>query len=144
MPRKDRVREIISSPPTPELVAQRAAQGWQLTAVIWEREIPDGEPELQDPPFGLRVAADAWHLEDDPQERAVLMAALANVVQDRRPAQIAEDLNRLGYKTRRGTPWTAISVFELLPRMIEAGSRIFSTPEWDRVRRQTLRSFITE
>lgn len=144
MPRKDRVREIISSVPTPELVAQRAAQGWQLTAVIWEREIADGESELQDPPFGLRVAADAWHLEDDPQERAVLMAALANVVQDRRPAQIAEDLNRLGYKTRRGTPWTAISVFELLPRMIEAGSRIFSTNEWDRVRRQTLRSFITE
>ncbi len=144
MPRKDRVREIISSVPPPEVLAQRAAQGWQLTAIIWEREIPDGEPELQDPPFGLRVAADAWHLEDDPQEKAILMAALANVVQDRRPAEIAENLNRLGYKTRRGTPWTAISVFELLPRMIEAGARIFSTTEWDGVRRKTLRSFIAE
>lgn len=144
MPRKDRVRETTSTPPAAELIAQRAAQGWRLSAVEWERDIPDGETVLQDPPFGLRVAPDAWHLEDDPQERAVLMAALANVVQDRRPAQIAEDLNRLGYKTRRGTPWTAVSVFELLPRMIEAGSRIFSTNEWDRVRRQALRSFITE
>jgi hypothetical protein len=111
-------------------MAQRESEGWRLAAIEWERELSGDPPELQDPPFGLRVAADGYHLEPEPAEQAVLVVALENIVQDRGYIQAAGELNRLGYRTRSGSHWTAVSVFELLPRMIEAGPAIFSTDEW--------------
>jgi hypothetical protein len=140
MPKTHRIRERVSAIPSAEAVQQRASQGWRLVAVEWERDVPNDQPDQQEPPFGMRIASDCAHLEDDPVEREVLMTAIQNIVHDRPPTEVADDLNRLGYRTRHGAPWTAVSVFKLLPRMIEAGPRIFSTDEWADRKRRTLRA----
>jgi hypothetical protein len=136
MPKMERVRERVNTPPDREMLAYRAREGWRLAAVEWEREIPGESTSVQDPPFGFRVSSDCSHLEADPGERAILTVALANIVQDRGFLNAAEELNRLGYRTRQGDHWTAVSVFDLLPEMIEAGPSIFATEEW-RIRRRS-------
>jgi hypothetical protein len=45
-------------------------------------------------------------------------------------SRVADELNRLGYRTRKAVKWTPAAVFDLLPRMIEAGPRIFTKEEW--------------
>ena len=77
MAKIERVRETWSRPITAEYLAQQASFGWKLVSVIWEREIePDpGEPSprQEDPPYGLRVAADGVHLEENTAELEVLL-----------------------------------------------------------------------
>ena len=51
-------------------------------------------------------------------------------MQDGPYSAIAEELNQRGYRTREGMKWTAVSVFQMLPRLIEVGPKIFSTREW--------------
>jgi len=66
------------------------------------------------------------------------MSAVNMIVDDFPMSGVADELNRQGYRTRKGTKWTAPAVFDLLPRMIEAGPRIFTKDEWvDRRRRLT-------
>jgi len=55
-------------------------------------------------------------------------------IQDGPYSAIAEELNRRGYRTRQGTPWTPVSVFQMLPRLIEVGPRIFAREEWQQRR----------
>jgi hypothetical protein len=43
---------------------------------------------------------------------------------------VAEELNRRGFRTRAGGDWSPVAVFNLLPRLIEVGPRIFSSEEW--------------
>jgi hypothetical protein len=52
---------------------------------------------------------------------------------------VADELNRQGFRTRKGEKWTAAAVFDLLPRMIEAGPRIFTKEEWVNRRRRVMR-----
>ena len=105
------------------------------------RGLESGDPALRPVnevvPFGLRVASDCEHLEEDRQEKEVILKALELIVLDYRLSQIAVELNRLKYRTREGTGWNAASVFELLPRLIDVGPRIFSSQEWAE-RRQRL------
>jgi hypothetical protein len=49
---------------------------------------------------------------------------------------VAEELNRQGHRTREGKAWTPAALFNLLPRMIEAGPRLFVSEEWTRRRRR--------
>jgi hypothetical protein len=39
-------------------------------------------------------------------------------------------LNRKRFRTRAGANWTPGSVFDMLPRLIQVGPRIFSSTEW--------------
>jgi hypothetical protein len=133
MARKERIRQESPASLGPEDIARQTEQGWKLVAVEWERELPESEsasPAPEEVPFGLRVASDAPRLEEDPIEQQVLFLIMELTIQDGPYSAIAEELNRRGYRTRQGMRWTPISVFQLLPRLIEVGPRIFATQEW--------------
>ncbi len=112
----------------------RTEAGWRLAGVVWEREIDSGSDEKRPVhevvPFGLRVADDCQHLVEDTQEKEIIMTALELIVQDFRLSQVAVELNRRKFRTRLGATWNAATVFELLPRLIDVGPKIFSSQEW--------------
>ena len=137
MARSERIREELSAAFGVDELARRNEQGWKLVAVEWERELPESEPlaaTAADVPFGFRIAEDAGKLEADPAEQEVLMLMMELTVEDGPYSAIAEELNRRGYRTRQGMRWTPVSVFQMLPRLIEVGPRIFSTQEWQQRR----------
>jgi hypothetical protein len=59
------------------------------------------------------------------------------IVEDCPLSQVADELNRRGFYTRDGKPWTPSALFILLPRMIQVGPRVFTSDEWT-TRRQRL------
>jgi hypothetical protein len=133
----ERIREAVSGPLNQAEMQSRQAAGWKLVAVEWERERMDVavtlEPEA-DVPFGLKVSGDCAHLEEDPNEREVLVAMMELTIQDGPYSFIADELNRRGFRTREGVRWTPVSVFQMLPRLIEVGPKIFHSEEWQRRR----------
>ena len=96
-------------------------------------------PEIE-VPYGLRIAPDCRHLEEDPAERQVLLSILESIVQDHQLARAAESLNQRGYRNLQGAKWSAADVFELLPRIIEAGSTLVASDEWKDRRRRIMAS----
>jgi hypothetical protein len=134
MAKLERVREVLSKPLEPEYVKQRAEAGWKLVAVEWEHEVGAGEKEprrvIEDVPYGLRVGDDSAHLVENPAETQVLIQMLDGIVQDYPFSKVAEELNRNGLRTRSGCKWEAVSVYNMLPRLIQVGPRIFSSEEW--------------
>jgi hypothetical protein len=56
-------------------------------------------------PFGFRLAAGGSLLEEDPAEQDVLARIRALKAAGHTMRQIADELNRQGYTTRRGTAW---------------------------------------
>lgn len=132
MAKLERMRQEVTAPIGPDDIARQAQQGWTLVAVEWERELPqtDTSRAAEEVPFGLRVVPDEARLEDNPAELEVLFQMMELVVQDGPYSVIAEELNRRGYRTRDGSKWTPVSVFQMLPRLIEVGPRIFATREW--------------
>ena len=87
-------------------------------------------------PYGLRIASDCRHLEENPAEVSALTVMMEGIVADRRLSAIAEDLNRRGFRGRDGDLWTQVSVFHMLPRLIEFGPRIYGRDEWRERRKQ--------
>lgn len=71
-------------------------------------------------------------MEVNPVEWKALTAMMELTVQEGPYWSIAEEMNRRGFRTREGKPWTSVSVFQMLPRLIEIGPRIFATDEWQR------------
>jgi hypothetical protein len=137
----ERVRESVEGSLDPEYVKQRESAGWRLVAVEWQREgeATAPEPRVEDTPFGVRVAGDCEHLEENPQEMQFLLTMMELIIQDVSIVKIAEELNRKGYRTRKGSEWGPVAVFNMLPRLIELTPRIFSTEEWvERRKRLTL------
>jgi len=134
MAKIERVRETWSRPITAEYLAQQASFGWKLVSVIWEREIErdpgDPSPREEDAPYGLRVAGDGVHLEENTAELEVLLEIMEGIVQDHRLSQISDDLNRRDFRTRNGSMWTPTAIFTLLPRLIEVGPHMFNSEEW--------------
>ncbi|HVN04982.1 MAG TPA: recombinase family protein [Bryobacteraceae bacterium] len=131
MTKLQRVREVPSGPLTPEYVNQKTREGWKLSAVEWEREIEEPAGDLsEDVPYGLRIAEDRSRLEENAGEKQALILMMDLIVQDAPLSLVAEELNRKGLRTRSGANWTPGSVFDMLPRLIEAGPRIFSSTEW--------------
>jgi len=133
MARTERIRQEAPATFGPEEITRQAEQGWKLVAVEWERELPEAEGAAgppEDVPFGLRVAQEAGRLEEDPAEQEILFLMMDLTVQDGPYSAIAEELNRRGHRTRQGMRWTPISVFQMLPRLIEVGPRIFATTQW--------------
>ena len=51
-------------------------------------------------PYGLQVAKDCRNLEENPVEKAAMMAMLAMIVEDRPLSQVAEGLNQRGFRMR--------------------------------------------
>ena len=138
MPRPQRTREVLSKPLTAADLERKASEGWKPVAVIWERQV-DGQADDEAPaladitqpvPYGLKIAEDCVALEQDLQEREALLLMLEMIIQDKPLSEIAEELNRRGFRTRVNSKWTPGSVFDMLPRLIEVGPRVFSTQEW--------------
>ena len=133
MANQERVRETIAGPLDPEYLRQREEAGWRLAAVEWVREragVPEKAPAREEVPYGMRVGADFVHLEEDAAETQAMILMLEMIVQEIRLPQVAEELNRRGFRTRTGGDWSPVAVFNLLPRLIEVGPRIFSSEEW--------------
>ena len=135
---RERIRETVSGSLNQEDMQRRTAEGWRPVAIEWERERVAETPVTGEAsgevPFGLRVAGDCAHLEEDANEREVLVAMMELTIQDGPYSSIAEELNRRGFRTREGVRWTPVSVFQMLPRLIEVGPKIFHSDEWQKRR----------
>jgi hypothetical protein len=142
MAKLERIREVLSKPLEPEYLKLRAEAGWQLVAVEWEREVeePQKAPHhaLEEIPYGLRVSDDCLHLVENPSETQVLIQMLDGIVQDLPFSKIAEGLNRSGLRTRSGTKWEPVLVYNMLPRLIQVGPRILSSEEWQAQKKQVV------
>lgn len=138
----ERIRDVIAGPFSPEVIQQRTAAGWQLVSIEWRRELPDLEAPTEgassdDIPYGLRISDDCQRLEVHPTENKALMLMMELLGQDFSYSSIVSDLNEKGFRMRNGKPWNRVAVFNMMPRLIEAGPRLFSSEEWKRLR-QTL------
>lgn len=141
MAKIERIREVVTGSVDMDYVRQKTEAGWKLVALEWRREIAGEEPNeavlVEEIPYGLRVAADCSRLEEDPPERHVLTQMMELIVQDYSITLVAAELNKRGLRTRSGSFWTPVSVFNMLPRLIEVGPNIFSSDDWE-VRRERL------
>jgi len=141
MPRTEHIRQPVSGHLKLDEIENFQKQGWRVTAE-WERETAEAGPtaaraRIEDPPFGLHVAQDCSALEEDGNETEILVTMMELLIEDGPYSFIAEELNRRGYRTREGSKWGPVAVFEMLPRLIDAGPGIFSTDEWDRRRQES-------
>jgi hypothetical protein len=90
-------------------------------------------------PYGLRISADCSRLEANPDEMAVMMVILQEIVKDQPFSLIAGVLNRQHLKNRKGRDWTSADVFSLMPRLIDAGPQLLKSSEWPARRLEVLR-----
>ena len=129
-----RIREPLSDSPTLEYLNERMAAGWKLVALEWEKpaesQIAPAEEKAEEIPYGLQVSSDCQRLVENPAERQIIILALDMIVEDCPLSRVAEELNRRGMRTRDGQPWSPAALFNLLPRMIEVGPRLFVSEEW--------------
>ena len=142
----ERIRDVISGPFSPEIMRQRTATGWQLVSIEWRRELPEDEAPTEgafneEIPYGLRISDDCQRLEVDPRENQALTLMMELMVQDFPISSVASDLNEKGFRTRNGKRWSPVTVFNMLPRLIEVGPRLFSTDDWE-TRRQKFARFV--
>jgi hypothetical protein len=147
MKKLDRIREKVSILPTSLYLSKMHDAGWTLVALEWEREV-DVSGELPDTntvrgseeiPFGLRVAGDCRHLEDDPLEMQTLKFLAEMIVQDVSFRSMADALNAREYRTRDGRPWNAASVFILTNRVIEVSPRMLFGADWETRKKELAR-----
>lgn len=140
----ERMRDIVTGELTLDYFVRRASEGWRLATIEWVREAPAAaDRETSDRvldaevPYGLRVAEGIPTLEENPFESAVLLLILDQIVHEKRVTEIAEELNLRGFQRRGGGAWSAAAVFELLPRLIEAGPTLLkSTARREREQRR--------
>lgn len=117
---------------------QLMQEGWHLTSVEWEREVDapgaidagPSEGQFEELPYGLRVAQDCHHVEQDPHEMQALNTLTELIVQDATLTRMADELNRRGFKPRQTAKWNALMIYNLLPRLIEVTPRIFAEDQW--------------
>ena len=140
MAKLERIRESMEGNPDPEYLRQRQHEGWRLVGVEWERETEtDATREamtIEDAPFGARVSGDCEHLEENPPEMQFLLSMMELIIQDISLTKVAEELNKKGFRTRKGDDWGPVAVFNMLPRLIELTPRIFKSQEWVERRKQ--------
>ena len=135
MPRVERVREVLADTLTQAHIDRKSGEGWKAVAIVWERQVEGAQTEkpadiTEEPPYGLKIAEDCTQLEQDIQEKEALLVMLEMIIQDKPLSEIAESLNQRGFRTRHNTKWTPGSVFDMLPRLIEVGPRVFKSEEW--------------
>ncbi|HUB33380.1 MAG TPA: recombinase family protein [Bryobacteraceae bacterium] len=135
MVQKQRLREPVGLSPTLEQLAGRVSAGWRLVALEWERDAEEDTPEPQqgwgeEIPYGLQISEDGARLVENPAESEIIVLALDMIVEDCPLSKVAEELNRRGCRTRDGGAWTPGALFDLLPRMIQVGPRLFTSEKW--------------
>jgi hypothetical protein len=134
MPKVQRIREVLAGPLDQAYLNKKAEDGWAPVAVVWERQVADGHPEpanIAEPvPYGLKISEDCMRLEQDVQEKEALIVMLEMIIQEKPLTEISASLNQRGFRTRHNTNFTPGTVFDLLPRLIEVGPRVFSSEEW--------------
>jgi hypothetical protein len=139
MKKTERVRQLLTGPLQDADLKQNTDKGWKVVAIEWEREVDVPETRLPgDVPFGLQLVSDTQQLVDDPDEREILFQLMELMVEEGSYARIADEINRRGFRTRDGSRWTPVSVFEMLPRLIEVGPHVFRSAEWQKRRRGTV------
>ena len=130
----ERMREVLSAPLTAAEIERKAGEGWRPVVVVWERAVQASGSEpaniAEDVPYGLKIAEDCLSLEQDIQEKEALLVMLEMIIQEKSLSEIAASLNQRGFRTRHNSNWTPGSVFDMLPRLIEVGPRVFSSEEW--------------
>lgn len=140
---KETIRDVVTGELTLDYFMKRSAEGWKLASVEWVRESNKTEPAATLPrvltdwanlPYGLQVAQDGLHLEENPLETTVLLLILEQIVKEKRIQEIAWQLNIQGYSTRDGRAWNASDVFDMLPRLIEAGPSLLKSAVWQQRR----------
>lgn len=137
MKRTERVRQVVHGPLQSTDLEQRTEEGWKLVAIEWEREVETAAGQLlAEVPFGLQIVPETQRLEQNPAERDILLQLMELIVEEGSYAHIADEINRRGFRTRQGEKWTAVSVFEMLPRLIEVGPQLFQSAEWQKRRQQ--------
>jgi Recombinase len=140
MAKLERIRESLEGNLDPEYMKQRQQAGWRMVGIEWEREkaVETEAPRtlMEDTPFGARVSGDCEHLEENPAEMQFLLSMMELIIQDISLTKVAEELNKKGFRTRKGTEWGPVAVFNMLPRLIELTPRIFATQEWVERRKQ--------
>jgi hypothetical protein len=125
------MRDVVRTVPQAGYFEEKIASGWRLAAIDWERDAPDADaPQTQEVPFGLQIAGDCGHLEENLHEKRMLSRMMELIVQDRPLSEVAAKLNADGHRTRTGSEWTAPALFDLLPRLIDAGPRILTDNEY--------------
>jgi len=141
MAKLERIREAVKGPLDTEYIRKRESEGWRLMAIEWEVEwaresdatapsVPTEEIGLDEPPFGFEVASDCERLKENPSEMEFLLSMMELIIQDISLSKVADELNRKGFRTRKGTEWGPVAVFNMLPRLIELTPRIFASAEW--------------
>lgn len=143
MRRTERVRQMVSGPLESTDLQQRTEDGWKLVAIEWERDVESADDRLlTEVPYGLRIAPETQRLEQNPAERDILLQLMELIVQEGSYAHIADEINRRGLRTRQGEKWTPVSVFEMLPRLIEVGRQLFESEEWQRRRQHIAQELV--
>src|ERR1700683_3516342 len=134
MAKMERIRESLEGNLRPHTQTQRRQGGWRMVGVEWERRTEDEAERasmmVQDAPFGTRVSGDCEHLEENPPEMQFLLSMMELIIQDISLTKVAEELNKKGFRTRQGTEWGPVAVFNMLPRLIEVTPRILGSEEW--------------
>jgi hypothetical protein len=136
MPAKQKLREPLAGSLNLEAMSRRFAEGWRPAAIEWEREGAGESPApaagewTEDIPYGLQVSEDCGRLVENPAESEIILLALDLIVDDCPLSRVADELNRRGYRTRPGAAWSPTALFDLLPRMIQAGPRLFTSDKW--------------
>ncbi len=135
-----RIRDLVTGELTLDYFVRRSQEGWKVASVEWVRDAPsdtatspavsDSSANTESAPYGLQIAKDGQYLEENPLEATVLMLILEQIVKEKRISEIAIELNHAGHRTREGMLWSPTAVFNLLPRLIEAGPFILKSPRW--------------
>src|SRR5260370_25627119 len=131
------MREKVTILPTSVYLSKMHDAGWSLVALEWEREVEvSGLPEepavpvaSEEIPFGLRIASDCRHLEDDPLETQTLKFLAEMIVQNLSFTSMANAFNVREYRTRDGRPWPAAGAFKPTSRLIDVAPRLLSVAE---------------
>jgi hypothetical protein len=147
MKKTEWMREDLSNELSAEHLEQKSAAGWKPVAIEWKREIevmPD--PALsgasgvaEEIPYGMQIATDCRHLEENGSEMQVLRLLAEMIVQDLSFPQMADTLNQRGFRTRDGRLWNPLAVFKLTPRLVEVAPKIWSGAEWENRKKEMRR-----
>ena len=142
MPNLEHLRELVVGTLDPERLQEREKAGWRLVAVEWEREAAEasrgGNGFVEEVPYGMQVGSDCLHLVENPTERAALVLMMDLIVQDHPLSYVARELNLKGFRTREGQSWNQVAVFNMLPRLVDVGPKIFSSGEWEARRKRVM------
>lgn len=134
MAKTERVRDRLTAAPSEAYLREKQEEGWRPVAMEWERPSdPQREEDgrvKEEVPYGLEVSSDRRYLVENPAEVAAMTLMLERIVDDEPLSAVAEELTRRGHLRRNGRPWTQVSLFNLLPRLVEVAPRIYASEDW--------------